>query len=246
MEEKTLHVRPPLWLPVIIALLLGGAFVAGKKIEVRGKPATITVSGEGKVSAVPDIASLSFGMQTGRQPTAQVAMENLSASMNAVIEAVKKIGIEEKDIRTEYLSLSPAYDWTEKGQIPKGFEANQSLMVKVRDLSKIGEVLSAATAAGANQVGGVSFTIDDPELLQEEARSLAISDAKEKAVALAAKLGVRLGKLKGFNEGGVYPPSPMYEGAMLGRGMGGGGGDVPVPTGEQEIRMSVSLMYEIR
>jgi len=59
-------------------------------------------------------------------------------------------------------------------------------------------------------------------------------------------LHVRLGKLKGFNEGGVYPPSPMYEGAMLGRGMGGGGGDVPVPTGEQEIRMSVSLMYEIR
>lgn len=246
MEEKIVHLRPPLWLPVIVVLILGGAFLAGKKIEVRGEPATITVSGEGKVSAVPDIASLSFGMQTGRQTTAQVAMEQLSKSMNAVIEAVKAQGIEAKDIQTESLSLYPAFDWKDGEQIPRGFEANQSLRVKVRDLEKIGSVLSAATAAGANQAGGVSFTIDDPELLQEEARGLAINDAKEKAVALAAKLGVTLGKLKGFNEGGMYNPVPMYEGAMMDRGMGGGGGIVPVPTGEQEIRMSVSLTYEIR
>lgn len=244
MEEKTLFLKPPLWLPLVVALILGGAFIGGKKIETRGEPATITVSGEGKVSAVPDIASLSFGMQTGRQPTAQVAMEKLSASMNAVIEAVKKAGIEEKDIRTEYLSLSPAYDWTEKGQVPRGFEANQSLLVKVRDLAKIGPVLSAATAAGANQVGGVSFTIDDPEELMREAREEAIVKAKEKAQALAKDLGVTLGKLRGFNEGGSVPSVPMYERAMMDVGMGGV--VLPVPTGEQEIRMSVSLTYEVK
>lgn len=245
MEERIIHLKPPLWLPVIVALVLGGSFVAGKKIESRGSPGTITVTGEGKVSAVPDIASLSFGMQTGRQQTAQVAMEKLSASMNAVIEAVKQAGIEEKDIRTEYLSLSPAYDWTEQGQVPKGFEASQSLLVKVRDLTKIGPVLSAATTAGANQVGGISFTIDDPEELKREAREEAIAQAKEKAQALAGDLGVTLGKLKGFVEGGSATPVPMYDRAMMDMG-GMGGGIVPVPTGEQEVHMSVTLTYEIK
>jgi len=247
MEEKTIFFKPPVWLPIVVALILGGAFVAGQKIEMRGSPATISVNGEGKVTAVPDIAALSFGMQTGRQATAQIAMEQLSKSMNAVIEAVKMQGIETKDIQTESLSLYPAFDWKDGEQIPRGFEANQSLRVKVRDLEKIGSVLSAATAAGANQAGGVSFTIDDPERLQTEARDLAISDAKEKALALAEKLGVSLGALKGFNEGGMYGPTPMYEGAMMDRGMGGGGGSlIPVPTGEQEVRMSVVLTYEVR
>jgi len=247
MEEKTLFLKPPLWLPIIVALILGSAFIVGQNIEVRGAPAMISVSGEGKVTANPDIAALSFGVQTGRQETAQIAMEQLSKSMNAVIEAVKAQGIEQKDIKTESLSLYPAFDWTDGEQIPRGFEANQSLRVKVRNLEKIGSVLSAATAAGANQAGGVSFTIDDPEELLAEARSLAIDDAKEKAANLAGKLGVTLGKLKGFGEGGAYNPLPMYEGVMMDRGMGGGGGSaIPVPTGEQDVRMSVTLTYEVR
>ncbi len=236
----------PFWVPLVVALILGSAFIAGQKIESRGESATISVSGEGKVTAVPDIAALSFGVQTGRQESAQFAMEQLSNSMNAVIEAVKKAGIEEKDIRTESLNLYPAFDWKEGEQIPRGFEASQSLLVKVRDLAKIGAVLSAATAGGANQVGGVSFTIDDPEELKRQAREEAIQNSKEKALELAKDLGVKLGKLKGFNEGGFAAPTPFYERSMMDVGMGGGGGVVPVPTGEQEIQMSVTLTYEVR
>lgn len=246
MEEKTIHFRPPLWLPPLVAVIVGFSYVAGKKIESRGAPPTIAVTGEGKMFAVPDIAELSFGVQTGRQSSAQVAMEKLQRAMNAVIDAVKVKGIEEKDIRTESLWLNPAYDWDDGRQIPRGFEVNQSLRVKIRDLEKIGEVLGAATAAGANQAGGVSFTIDDPEVLRSQAREKAIAQAKEKALVLAEQLGVALAKLKGFNEGFGGIPPPIYaRGMMMEAGMGGGG-DLPVPSGEQEITVTVTLTYEVR
>ncbi len=234
-------------LTILIAVTIGSVFfVAGKNVEVKSDPATITVSGEGEVSAVPDIASLSFGVQTGRQETAQAAVEKLSEDMNAIMDAVKETGVEEKDIRTESLRLNPAYDWNEGSRIPRGFEASQSLRVKVRDLDKVGEALSAATNAGANQAGGVSFTIDEPEELQREAREKAIDDAKQKAKELARDLGVSLGELKGFHEGGNA--MPMYRGdfAMMEAGIGGGRGAPPMPAGEQEIQVNVSLTYEVR
>jgi uncharacterized protein len=245
--SPNLTMKHPIWLPLVVAVILGSAFIIGKNVEsTQLPPVTISVSGEGKVSAVPDIASLSFGVQTGRQTTAQAAMEKLSNDMNAVMDAIKAKGIEEKDIRTESLNLFPAYDWDEGTRVDKGFEASQSLRVKVRDLAKIGDVLTAATSAGANQAGGVNFTIDEPEDLQNEARDEAIANAKEKAEELADELGVKLGKLRGFNEGG-YSPAPMYERAMMmdSVGMGGGGG-MPVPSGEQEVRMNVTLTYEVR
>lgn len=242
MENSYYH---RVWVSLAIALIASGAYIIGKNIEVIGAPVTISVSGEGKVSAIPDIASLSFGVQTGRQQTAQIAMEKLNGAMNSVMEAVKKVGVEDKDIQTEYLNLSPAYDWTDKGQVPRGFEASQSLRVKVRDLDKIADVLSAATNAGANQVGGVSFTIDDPEELQKEARKEAIEDAQKKAVILAEDLGVKLGKLKGFGEGSYGVPTPMYDRAME-YGIGGGAAAPVLPAGEQEIRTSITLTYEIK
>lgn len=247
MEEKIIHLRPPLWLPPLVAIIVMGGYVLGKFVETRTPPATIAVTGEGKVYAVPDIAELSFGVQTGRQATAQAAMEKLQRDMNAIFEAVKTKGVEEKDIRTESLWLNPAFDWENGKQIPRGFEANQSFRVKIRDLGKIGEVLSAATAAGANQAGGVSFTIDDPEKLRAEAREKAIIQAKEKATALTAQLGVTLSKLKGFNEGFGGLPPPIYaRGMAMDAGMGAGGEALPVPSGEQEVTVSVTLEYEVR
>lgn len=246
MEEKTIHFRPPLWLPPLVAIIVMGGYITGKFVETRTEPTTIAVTGEWKVYAVPDIAELSFGVQTGRQASAQAAMEKLQREMNAVVDAVKAKGIEEKDIRTESLWLHPAFDWDDGKQIPRGFEANQSLRVKIRDLSKIGEVLSAATAAGANQAGGVSFTIDDPESLRSQAREKAITQAKEKARTLASQLGMTLAKLTSFNEGFGGVPPPIFARGMMEVGMGGGGEPLPVPSGEQEIMVTVTLTYEVR
>lgn len=248
MEERTLFLRPPVWLPIVVALVVGGMYIAGKHIEVRGyNPPIVAVSGEGKEYAVPDIAEVSFGVETGRQKTAADAMKILREKMNAVVDAVKKAGVEDKDIQTQNLSLSPAYDYEEGKRIDRGFEANQSLRVKVRDTEKIGTVLEAAVSNGSNQVGGVNFTIDDPEVLRASAREKAIKDAKEKAKLLASQLGKRLGRLREFQEGGGGYPVPMVRMMMKDEAYGMGGGmELPVPTGEQEILVNVTLMYELR
>jgi len=245
-NEHTLNIRPPLWLPIVIAVLLGAGYIGGKFVETRDQEKlVINVSGEGRVFAPPDIAEASFGVQTGRVETAKVAMEKLRRDMDAIFRAVKGLGVEEKDIRTEHFSLNPIYDWTEKGQIFRGFEANQSFRVKVRDLAKVDDVLTAATDVGANQAGNVQFTIDDPEKQRADAREEAVAEAKKKAKLLAANLGKRLGRLKGFSEGGGGWVQPMMMRAEK-AGMGGGGPDLPLPAGEQEVNVQVTLTYELR
>ncbi len=241
------------WTP-LAAVALGGLFyLAGVSLSA-GTPLAagndrpvpqITVSGDGKVSAAPNIGLLTFGVQTGRMTSAKTAMDKLAKDMNAVIAAVKGAGVEEKDITTQQLSLSPAYDWNNGQQISRGFEASQMLSVKVRNLDTIGDVLSAATNAGANSAGGVQFTIDDPDALQAEARQKAIAEAKEKATVLAKQLGVTLKRISGFNENSGGYPTPMMYGI-------GGMKDVAVrsealeiPAGEQDIHSNVTITYEI-
>lgn len=251
-QDQTINVRPPVW-ALIVAVAVGGAFyLSGKNIEVKHRndqPSIITVSGDGKAFAIPDIAQLNVGVQTGRQATAAAAMTKLKTSMDAVIAAVKAQGIEDKDITTSSFWLNPVYDYNNGRQIPQGFEAGQSLTVKVRDLDKTSDVLGAATAAGANQAGGVQFTVDHPDTVQAEARAEAIKKAQQKAQVLAKQLGVRLGKVLNFSEGygGGYPVPMYYDKAAM--GMGGGAPmdaqAVQLPVGQQEVNVNVSITYEL-
>lgn len=249
MDDHRVFVRPPVWLPVVVALVAGGLYVTGKYVETRHMDQfTITVSGTGKVSAVPDIATLNFGVQTGRQKTADGAMKILTKRMTAIVEAIEGAGVEEKDIHTQHLSLNPAYDWNDGKRVDRGFEARQSLMVKVRDLDEISNVLDKAVKAGANQAGSVGFTIDDPETLKEEARAKAIEDAEKKAWKLAGDLGVGLGALSGFWEethGYGGPRVMMMEAKAMDGGFGGSTAP-PVPAGEQEVQVQVNLTYKVK
>ncbi|MDD5055511.1 MAG: SIMPL domain-containing protein [Candidatus Peribacteraceae bacterium] len=243
---------PATW-ALILAVIIGGIFyVYGKRMEIRApqeNPVVISVSAEGKVTAPPDIAMLNFGVQTGRQPTAKAAIALITKNMTSVVDAVKKQGVEQKDIVTEQFWLNPVYDYVRGSQIPRGFEASQTLNVKVRDLDKTGDVLTAATSAGANQVGNISFGIDNPDDLRAQAREKAIEKAEAKAEVLADNLGMSLGKLTGFSEGGDYPmPRPyLMEKAniALGGDMAADAG-VPVPSGEQNIVITVNMSYELR
>ncbi|MBI5794482.1 SIMPL domain-containing protein [Candidatus Uhrbacteria bacterium] len=247
-DDHNLFIRPPLWLPVIVVLLGGFFYIGGKYVETRDKTtASISVSGEGKSQAMPDIAELSFGIQVQRQTTAKQAMDILGKGMEKILAAVKKAGIEDKDINTQSLSLNPSYDWTTGQQVMKGFDASQSLTVKVRDLDKVSDVLAAATNAGANQAGGVNFTVDDPEKARAEAREKAIEQAQQKAITLANQLGMSLGKITGFSEGGGSMPPILY-------GRGGGMAmdakamemaPTPVPVGEQEVNVQVTITYDL-
>lgn len=240
-------------LPLIAAVLLGGLFyIGGQWIQSENEPenATISVSGDGRVFVAPDIAEITVGIQTGRQTSAGTATEKLKAGMDKVIAAVKETGVEEKDIRTQNFWLNPVYDYTEGRQIPRGYEANQNLTIKVRDLDNVSRVLGAAVNAGANQAGSIQFTIDEPDAKREEARAQAIEEAKEKARVLAEQLGVELKDIVGFSEGysGGVTPSMMTRSAY---GMGGVEEDmamakeIQLPAGEQEVTASVTITYEV-
>lgn len=249
-NSQVITIRPPVW-ALITAVIIGGLFyISGKHIENESveAPSTITVSGEGKVTATPDIAQVTLGVQTKRLDTSEAVVTQLEKAMTATLKALKDAGVDEKDISTQQLSLNPIYDWTENGQIFRGYEGNQTLIVKVRKLDSVGGVVSAASRAGSNQVGGISFTIDEPKVLQAEAREKAIADAKAQAIKLADQLDVHLGDLMNFSEGGgYYPPTPY---ARMDSAMGSTGGgakeeSLVIPAGQQDITVNVSMTYEI-
>lgn len=214
-----------------------------------------SVTGSGVVYAKADIANINIGFKTDIKKEAAEASIDSSEKMRAIIENLKDLGVEEKDIKTTNYSLKPVYKWTEnQGQVLRGYEVYQSVEVKVRDLEKIGEVISKSAEKGANQVGNVSFSIDDEYQLKNEARELAIEKAKEKAVMMAEQAGMKLGKVKGVfeNSNNNYPdPILMYSNARKEMSMDSTGGmeEVTVSniqTGQNEIRVEVTLIYEVK
>jgi len=207
---------------------------------------TISISGEGKVLAKPDIGQVSLTVFTQKTTVAAAQSEN-SKKMNAVLEGVKNLGVKEEDLKTTVYQINPTYQYTTGRSVIIGYEVRQTLQVKIRDLEKISEILDKATALGANEVGSLSFTIDDEAKLKEEARDKAIAAAKEKAETLAKTLGIKLGKITSFAESSstVYPTAYYNASEKLGIGMGGGVSAPDVETGQNEINISVVLSYEI-
>jgi len=206
----------------------------------------ITVSGEGKVYAKPDVAIISLGFTNTGATVANVTKKNTD-TMNAVIDAVKSLKIDEKDIQTTNYRLTPLYNYTQDlGRIFQGYTLQQSIEVKIRDFTKIGDVLSQATTNGANLVGDLQFTIDNPEQFKDQARAKAIAQAKANAQNLAKESGVRLGKLINVYES--YSPYPVVYNSAKEMGMGGAD-SAPVPIiqpGQQEIDITINLTYQVR
>lgn len=215
-----------------------------KSFSVKGTQVpSITVSGEGKIFVKPDIGQVSVSV-VREGNTVAVAQFAATEDLNKVMAALEGAGVDKKDIKTTGYAINPLYDYKDGERIFRGYEVRQSLEVKIRDLGKAGEILAAAAAAGVNQVGQLSFTVEDPDQIKAEARKLAIDDAKSKAKILAKDLGERLGDILSFNEsyGGIQPIyreavlAPTPKGAMT----------PEVPVGENEIVVNVSVVYELR
>jgi hypothetical protein len=220
-----------------------------KSYQYIGKPTaerdTIAISGEGKITSIPDIASVEVGLMTEKGDVKSAQKEN-TEKMNRLIANLKKLGVESQDIQTSYYNIYPQYDWPDGKQVLRGYQVNQGVSVKIRNLEKIGDILAAAGEGGANQVSGLSFNIDDPETLRQEARIKALQNAKEKAEALAEVAGVRLGKIVSFSEYSSSPV-PMYK-SMDVMGLGGGGESAAptVESGSMDIVVNVTVSYEIK
>ncbi len=238
-------------------LVVGIIFIASevrndfKKYDYIGKPTTsrdlITISGEGKVTAIPDIAVVEAGVTTEKSDVRAAQKENAD-KMNALAAQARALRIVDKDIQTTNYQIYPQYDYANGKQRLRGYQVTQSVKIKIRDLSKIGSLLAAVGDAGANQVSGVSFTIDDPEALRQQAREKALDNARAKAKSLADHAGVKLGKIVSFSEGNASPTPMPYYGRAEAMGIGGASDAAiapPVAAGSLDIIVDVDVSYEI-
>ncbi|MFA5000269.1 MAG: SIMPL domain-containing protein [Patescibacteria group bacterium] len=210
-----------------------------------------SVTGSGTIYAKADIANLQVGLKTDTKKTAAEATKDGSDKMNEVIKAIIDLGVEEKDIKTSGYSLNPVYNWTnDRGQELIGYEVSQNVSLKIRDLEKIGEIIAKTTEKGANQIGGINFTIDDEYELRNQARELAIEKAKEKAGLIAGQSGMKLGKIKSVYENYDSPQPVYYSNAKM-EAVGMGGSDMAITSpeiqsGQNEIKVEVTLVYEVK
>ncbi|MFH0749876.1 MAG: SIMPL domain-containing protein, partial [Candidatus Gottesmanbacteria bacterium] len=163
------------------------------------KSEAFTVTGEGTVSIKPDIATVIVGVQA-QGSTVKTVQDNLNTVINAVSAAVKKVGVDSKDIKTSNYNLNPTYNYNNGTQKIIGYEASSNLTIKVRDIEKANSVVDSATAAGANTIGGITFDVDDKTKAEGEARKLAVADAKAKAELAAQTAGFKLGKIINYQE----------------------------------------------
>lgn len=202
-----------------------------------------TVTGEGKAIVMPDIATVNVGVQANGA-TVKIVQQDLNQRINQVSDAIKKLAVDAKDIQTTNYSIYPTYDYQESGQRITGYQASTNLTIKVRDIDKANDVIDAATASGANQVGGVTFDVDDKTKAESEARQKAVDEAKKKAQQAAQIAGFRLGKIVNYNEsfGGPIGPIPLYAKA---EGIGGERPPTQIEPGSSEVIIQVSLSFEI-
>lgn len=203
--------------------------------SVRG----IAVSGTGRVSARPDQATVSAGVQT-RGRTAQEAQSENNQTMQAVIAAIKAAGIPDRGIQTNGLSLYPNYG---QNQVINGYDATNNVAITVDNVDQVGAVLDAAVKAGANQATNVRFGFKDETGLRNKALAAAAADARSKADALAAALGVKVSGIESVTEAGVSTPIVYQQPRALAAGVASAAPAPPVEPGELSVTATVTIVF---
>lgn len=206
------------------------------------KSQTFDVIGEGKVIVVPDVTTVNMGVRAQAQ-TVKVAQDQLNTAINQVTQAIKQLGIDQKDIKTVGYSIYPDYDYSVGTQKVKGYTANTNISVKVRNLDKVNQVIDASTANGANQISGISFDVDDKQKAENQAREKAVSDAKSKADTVAKIAGFKLGRIINYSESleRGHPYSTTGAGVPLSAEIQ----KTQVEPGANTINVTITLSYEI-
>lgn len=241
---------------IILAVFLGVKTLDGLKDLRELNPAynSITVSGEGEVVVVPDLATFSFTVSADADQVSE-AQSAVTSKMDTILASLKDMGIEEKDIKTTDYSVYPKYSYQEiycittpcpgGRQVQDGYTASHHVSVKIRKTEDAGKALALAGEKGATNLSQLSFTTDDPQQALNDARKEAIEDAREKAEELARELNVSLVRVVSFNDN--TGPSYFYAGAMDSRAESAVALKAPtLPMGENKMKVEVSVTYEIR
>lgn len=207
------------------------------------KTDTFSVTGEGEVNISPDVAMISVGVSANAD-TVKLVQDQINSAINKVSAAVKKLGVEDRDIQTVSYNITPTYDFREGNQRITGYSGNTNLTIKVKDLDKVNSVIDAATSQGANQIGGIVFDIEDRTKAENQAREKAVEEAKIRAENAARIAGFKLGRIINYQEsfGGFPRPIPLLsQGAVTPDST-----QTKIEPGSQTIKVTVTLSYEIR
>ncbi len=207
----------------------------------------ITVAGHGEVQAPPDTGYVDVGVQV-TEPTVAAARDGAATAASAVIAAIKKDGVADKDIQTTNLSIQPQYDYSKQSSSPTitGYVVNNTVQVTVRDLTKFDKVVDDAATAGGNNVRiqGLRFGIEDTTKILQQARQAAMDDAKARAAQLAKLSGAALGKVQAITESQSTPPTPIYatEKAVA---AAAAQPSTPIQTGTNTVTVDVQVRFQL-
>ncbi len=248
--EPARHVRTR-WLAggvtagLLAAMLAGASIMPAAAQDPSAKPEhTLSVSGTGSVSVKPDVADVTVGVTVQRDNAGDAAADAANV-MDAVITAIKALGIAEEDIQTTTLSLSPVYDYDRSPYRLVGYTASNLVTITVRDLTKVGPVIDAATGAGATDVNSISFRLSDQTAAETEAREMAVLAARAKADTIATAAGTEITGIISISETNAPVPMPVYFGEADAAGAREASAPTPVLAGTIEVRVDVAIVYSI-
>lgn len=246
MENKLLKQTAIVVGSVLVALAIISILNISYPVSVvtTTKSTELAVVGEGKVEIVPDTAYVDAGINVTSAKTVKEVETTINGVNNKIIETMSVLGVKKEDIKTSNYSIFPDYSYENNTNRIRGYNGNVTITIKVTDTSKVAAVVEGATAAGANQINGVRFTVDKPELYREKAREAAITNAREQAQKIAGSLGIKLGRVTNIIEtapAGDYPVAFAAEKMAM-----GGGGSPIVEPGTQTITSTVTLYFDKR
>lgn len=219
---------------------------SGGERRATGSERLVSVAGEGVVRLRPDLARLQVGVET-RGPTAQRAQTENARLAQAVMEAVLRLGVAREDVQTAWLGLAPEYDYSGKNPRLVGYRAFNQVNVTVRDLGRVGQVVDAAVAAGANNVAGVTFGLADEAAVRRQALGRAVEDARARAETLARTAGVALGEVLSLAEAEAPGPLPVFKRELrTAEGDASSRTVTPLEPGMVEFRARVTAVWALR
>jgi uncharacterized protein YggE len=240
MDDKANNKMYIMLVVLAIAVALMAAIIYAGSVASSGQNGehTLSISGSAEKKMTPDTASLSIGV-VFQAPTANESSTQNAALMNAVISELKNIGLQDNQIQTSYVSIEPVYDYNGTPTIV-AYSASNTVQVTTKDLGNVSVIIDRSTAAGANQIGGITFSVSDEqqESVRNELFQAAVTDARSKADELASNLGIKIVGVQtaSASEGGNVQPlySPTAAGAAVA---------TPIQPGETTVSMSVQVTY---
>ena len=203
---------------------------------------TVTATGSGTAQAEPDTAEMSFGV-TRHTADAKTALANASTVAQSITAALAKGGVDKKDIQTQNVSVYPSYVDQNGKQVVAGFDASIAVRVKVRDLGKLGDLITSGNAAGADNINGPTLTLADPAPTRAQAITKAVADARKTAEAMAKAAGKSVGGVLSISTGDVASqPVPFYDAARS----AGAAKSVPIEPGQLDVTANVTVVFELK